>query len=293
VAVSLATKTTTKKVFSPQLYKPCKAFSSEASRGVGTELAFAKDITCDGHGDEIERELLISVIAVITEAFDRKKNILEALETCATDTVVHTSKHSSWLLANLDQINITLEAALIHLQVLYGSLYGSPVSNTEVPKSEGAKMSLSKDIPETKEFEEFMASLTSVSDKIGEFALPSGGGRNNLSSKSLQNDLSGSANLLLLTNYLAETSSSLSASETNKTGYSSAMNAALKSSLDNYANSCLPSTSEALLVGKRLEEESQIEDEMKGLGLAVGMLRAEVAIAADENRIFELNTALG
>ena len=70
------------------------------------------------------------------------------------------------------------------------------------------------------------------------------------------------------------------------------MNAALKSSLDNYANSCLPSTSETLLVGNRLEEESQIEGEMKGLGLAVGMLRAEVAIAADENRIFELKTAI-
>ena len=256
------------------------------------ELVFAKNITGNGRGDEIERELLINVIAVTTEAFERKKDILEALETCATDTVGNPSKHTSWLLANLDQINVTLEAALIHLQVLYGSLYGSLVSNIEVPKVEEAKISLSNEIPETKEFEEFMASLTSVSDKIGEFVLPSGGGRNKSSSKSLKNDLSGSAKLLLLTNYLAETSSSLSASETDKTGYSSAMNAALKSSLDNYANSCLPSTSETLLVGNRLEEESQIEGEMKGLGLAVGMLRAEVAIAADENRIFELKTAI-
>ncbi|VEU42303.1 unnamed protein product [Pseudo-nitzschia multistriata] len=294
VRVSLPTKATTAKAFSPQLYEPCRAFSADfSSEGDNTELVLPKDITGTQRDDEIDRELLNSVLAVTMEAFERKRAILQALERCATDEDNDTSKHATWLLANLDQINRTLKAASMHLQVLYGSLYGSPVSGTETPEIKREKMALRTELPKTNEFREFMASLASATDKIGEFAFSFlGDGNGDSSNKRLQSDFLDSAKLLLIANYLAETSSTLLASGIEKTIYSGMLNPALKSLLDNFVNNCLPSTSETLLVGKRLKEESGIEFELKQLGLAVGMLRAEVAIAADESRAFELNNAM-
>mmetsp|Transcript_9718 Transcript_9718/g.28971 ORF Transcript_9718/g.28971 Transcript_9718/m.28971 type:complete len:320 (-) Transcript_9718:523-1482(-) len=283
-----------KKEVCPPLYKPCDTFPSEAAReDYDQELVAAEDSYGSERGQEMERELLNNVVAFTSEAFERKNKILQALETCvAEEDDGSPSKHTAWLLANLERINVTLEAAFIHLQVLYGSLYGSPVSNTEAPKVEVEKMKLSTDIPKTKEFRDVLASLDSISDKIGEFALPSGNNENGSSAALLQSDLRGVTKPLLLANYLAETSKSLSALRTDETTYSRTMDAALKSSLDTYANQCLPSTSGEILFGKRLEQEAQIEREMKGLGVAVGMLRAEVAIATDSKRTFELNNAM-
>mmetsp|Transcript_21528 Transcript_21528/g.50982 ORF Transcript_21528/g.50982 Transcript_21528/m.50982 type:complete len:499 (-) Transcript_21528:100-1596(-) len=285
---------TSKKEVCPPLYKPCDTFPSEAAReDYDQELVAAEDSYGSGRGQEMERELLNNVVALTSEAFERKNKILQALETCvAEEDDGSPSKHTAWLLANLERINVTLEAAFIHLQVLYGSLYGSPVSNTEAPKVEVEEMRLSTDIPKTKEFRDVLASLDSISDKIGEFALPSGNNETGSSAALLQSDLRGVTKPLLLANYLAETSKSLSALRTDETTYSRTMDAALKSSLDTYANQCLPSASEKILVGKRLEQEAQIEREMKGLGVAVGMLRAEVAIATDSKRTFELNNAM-
>ena len=70
------------------------------------------------------------------------------------------------------------------------------------------------------------------------------------------------------------------------------MDAALKLLLDRYSNECLPPTPEGVLVGKRLEQESQIEVELKDLWTAVGMLRTEAALATDESRTFELHNAV-
>eukprot|EP00536_Pseudo-nitzschia_multiseries_P000912 jgi/Psemu1/300398/fgenesh1_kg.11_\ len=153
-------------------------------------------------------------------------------------------------------------------------------------------MKLTAEIPKTKEFQDILASLEFISEKIGELAWPSSSRKIGSSNELLRSNLSGSTKLLLLANYLAETSKSLSASRTDETTYSNAINAALKSTFDAYASHCLPSTSEKFLVGKRLEHESQIERELKDLGLAVGMLRAEVTIATDESRAFELNSAM-
>lgn len=109
------------------------------------------------------------------------------------------------------------------------------------------------------------------------------------SSFTLEKDLSGSANLLLLTNYIVESSYLGS----NAVPISRSMDAALSSLLEEYANNFLPPTSEELLVRRRLENESQLENELKDLVNAVGMLRSEVAIASDENRSFEHALSVG
>ena len=145
----------------------------------------------------------------------------------------------------------------------------------------------------------------SVSNNIGAFSTGGDGNDNNnnkndntntnnssSSSELLRKDLSGSTSLLLLANYLAETSSSLASSGIEKTTYSSAIDAALKTSLDRFSNDCLPPTANNLLVGKKLEQESHVEGELKDLWAAVGMLRTETALATDESRSFELRNAL-
>jgi hypothetical protein len=286
----------------PPLYEPHQEFSiSKIEHERVVELVLPKGVASDGHTDDIERELLINSIAVVTEAFERKKAILEALESCTDNPVESAFKYCYILLANLDRINTTLEAALPYLQVLYGRIYGSPVSNHEAPKAKVEKRKLGTEIPKSKAFEELLASLVSVSNKIGAFSTGGDGNDNNncnntnnssSSSELLRKDLSGSTSLLLLANYLAETSSSLASSGIEKTTYSSAIDAALKTSLDRFSNDCLPPIPDNLLVGKKLEQESHIEGELRDLRVAVGMLRTEAALATDESRTFELRNAL-
>lgn len=257
------------------------------------------------HTDDIERKLLINSVAIVTEAFERKKAILEVLESCTDNPVESASKHCYVLLANLDRINTTLEEALPYLQVLYGRVYGSPVSNHEAPKAKVEKRKLGIEIPNSKAFEELLASLVSVSNNIGAFS--TGGNRNDnnnskndntntnnssSSSELLRKDLSGSTSLLLLANYLAETSSSKASSGIEKTTYSSAIDAALKTSLDRFSNDCHPPTTNDLLMGKKMEQESHVEGELEDLWAAVGMLRTEATFATDESRSFELRNTL-
>ncbi|OEU16845.1 hypothetical protein FRACYDRAFT_239438 [Fragilariopsis cylindrus CCMP1102] len=242
-----------------------------------------------GRTESIEREILVSLLAAIKEGFERKENILKALDSCSENPGVNASKHISWLLANLDRSNSTLQKALTHLQVLYGVTY----ENAKSEEDENVeRMKLRNEYPDNKSCQELVASLTSMSEKVGELIFSDNDAsdekQKNESSK-LQKDLAGSASLLVLANYLAESSSL----ESDKAAYSSTMDAVLKSSLDKYANICLAPTSETLLIGQKLENESQIENELKHLADAVGMLRAEVAIATDENRTFEHTLCMG
>jgi len=276
----------------PPLYEPNEILSNgKAENEDVKELVISKGINSDGTVDEIERELLINSIAFVTEAFERKKAILEALESCTDYAGEAASRHCSRLVVNLNRINATLNEALSHLQILYGRVYGSPVSENEIPKKKVEKTILSTEIPKNKSFEDLVASLVSVSSQIGSAAVSSGD-EDLSSNERLEKDLSGSTSLLLLANYLAETSSNLADSGIEKTTYSSAMDAALKTLLDKYSKQCLPATPGASLVGKALEQESKVEDELKDLQVAVGMLRTEAALATDESRSFELNNAM-
>jgi hypothetical protein len=289
----------------PSLYEPHPDFSSSKKENEHVvELVLPKGVSNNGHTDDIERKLLINSVAVVTQAFERKKAILEALESCTDNPLESASNHCYVLLANLDRINTTLESAVPYLQVLYGRIYGSPVSNHEASKAKVEKKKLGTEIPNSKAFEELLTSLVSVSKKIGAFSTGGDGNDNNnnksnntiaknssSSSELLRKDLSGCTSLLLLANYLAETSSSLASSGIEKTTYSTAIDAALKISLDRFSNDCLPPITDNLLVGKMLEQESHVEGELKDLWTAVGMLRTEAALATDESRSFELRNA--
>lgn len=266
----------------PALYTPNKGFSGSGRNGF-MELVVAKGAASDGCMKGFERDLLISSIAVVTEAFERKKAILKALERCADSSTEGASNNCSQLLANLNRINTTLEEALSYLQVLYGRIYGSPTSH-ETTDTDIEKMKLHAKIPKSKEFEDLVASLISISNKVGANASPS--------SELLREDLSNSTSLLLLSNYLAETSSLLASSGIEKTTYSNAMNAALKILFDRFSENCLPQAKETFLVGKKLEQESRIEEELKDLRFAVEALRTEAALATDESRTFELSNAM-
>jgi hypothetical protein len=271
------------------LYEPCKLFVSEQKEDI-KELVLSKGVASGGRTESIEREILISLLAAIKEGFERKESILKALESCSENPSGKASKHVSWLLANLDRSNSTLQKALIHLEVLYGVTYDENTTSKKDAKVE--RMKLRNEFPDNKSCQELVESLTSMSEKVGELVFwdnDASDGKQKNESSNLQKDLSGSASLLVLANYLAESSSL----ESDKAAYSSTMDAVLKSSLDKYANICLAPTSETLLVGQKLENESQLENEMKHLADAVGMLRAEVAIATDENRTFEHTLCMG
>ena len=264
-----------------------------------TELVIPNGYDISRHKSDIERELLVSFLTVVAEAFQRKKNILEVLENCADSYSEDFSGHCSYLLANLEKINTTLEAALAHTQILYGRICASPATDHKATKRQVKKFKLKTVLPKSKAFEELLSSLLSVSNKIGSIAISShmdgNDNKNNRSSpnKLLQHEISGSTSLLLLSNYLAETSSSLASAGIESTPYSSAIDAALKVSLDRYSESCINITpTNALVSSNQLEWESRVENELKDLQMAIGMLRTEVMLATDESRTFELSNAI-
>ena len=278
------------------LYKSSKQFlCSEFKKDrVVQNVEIGEEILTDDNMRAIERELLISSIAITTEAVERKRAILEALESY-TDDIKGSLKYRSRLLANLDRINSTLEAAISHVQVLYGRIYGSLVYNYESADGKIEKMRLSNETPKSKVFEELVETITSVSNKIGTASVSSGQDEDKSglsSSEFLRNDFSGSSSLLLLANYLAEMSSSLASCGIEKTTYSKAIDAALKFSLEKYSKSILNRIPDSAVGEKRLKQESQVEGDIKELSMAVGMLRTEVALATDESRTFELRNAM-
>lgn len=281
----------------PSLYMEAKEFGdTKTESSTITELVIRKGCGSDACMNGVERELLISSVTVATEAFERKKAILETLETYVDSSTKGASDKSSQLLANLNRINTTLELTLSYLQVLYGRVYDRPASKAETTQTHMKKMQLDSKIPTSKDFKDLVGSLVSASSKVGGAIATSSSDceiRNmSPSSQLLCEDLSNSTSLLLLSNYLAESSSLLASTGIEKTTYSDTMNAALKNLFDRYSKSCMPQTQDTLLLGKKLEEESRIEEEVKDLWYAVGMLRTEAALATDDTRTFELNNAL-
>lgn len=280
----------------PSLYEPCEDFVGNiAERYATTKLVIPNGLNSGNVTDDIERELLVSSVAIATEAFDRKKVLLETLETFLDSSTKEVKHDCSKLLANLDRINSTLERAQAYLQILYGKVFESPVSKNETPTADVEKVILGAETPKGQEFSKFMSSLESISGKVGTLALCSSedGGKNGLSSSGpLQQDLSDSTSLLLLSNYLAKTSSLLSSSGIEKTSYSNAINGTLKILFDRFSKNCLPPTQYTGVERKKLEEASQVEEELKDLFVAVGMLRTEVKLATDESRGFELSNAI-
>eukprot|EP00531_Pseudo-nitzschia_arenysensis_P001072 CAMPEP_0116153242 /NCGR_PEP_ID=MMETSP0329-20121206/21123_1 /TAXON_ID=697910 /ORGANISM="Pseudo-nitzschia arenysensis, Strain B593" /LENGTH=912 /DNA_ID=CAMNT_0003650103 /DNA_START=248 /DNA_END=2986 /DNA_ORIENTATION=- len=296
VAISLP-RTNGRAPSQPPLYTKRKEFGdTKIENDTIEELVIRNDSDRDGCMKGIERELLISTITIATEAFERKKAILETLEIYADSSTKGTSDKCSQLLANLNRINTTLELALSYFQVLYGRVYGQPASKSETTETDIKKTKLDSKIPKSKDYKHLVASLVSISSKVGG-AIASSSSDDEIknmsySSKLLCEDLSNSTSLLLLANYLAESSSLLASAGIEKTTYSGAMNSALKTLFDQYSKSCVPQTPDNLLVGKKLEQESRIEEELKDLWFAVGMLRTEATLATDDSRTFELSNAV-
>ena len=193
-------------VASSCLYDSCKFFSNKDDHNY-KEYVLSKKTTRDERVESIEREILISLIAAIKRGFTRKKNILQALETCSEIPSMCSSKHISWLLANLDRSNSMIQAASTHLKVLYGVTYEAETAEEDFKVK---KMRLLDIFPTSKLRQELVTSLTSTSKKVGELIFSNttfGDGVNKKrSSFTLEKDLSGSANLLLLTNYIVESS---------------------------------------------------------------------------------------
>ena len=277
----------------PSLYEQCKDFANkDVEKYTRMGLVVPASVKNGKVMDDVEGELLISSIAIVTEAFERKKVLLETLESCLGSSTEGVEHDCSKLLVNLDRINSTLETAQAYLQILYGKVFVSPVSKNETLEADIKKVILGAEIPEGQEFSEFMSSLKSISGKVGKLAFCSkedGGKIGSSSTTVLQQDLSDSTSILLLSNYLAETSSALLSSGIEKTSYSNAINATLKILFDRFSKNCLPPS---ILEKKKLEQASRIEEELKDLFVAIGMLRAEVELATDESRDFELSNAI-
>ena len=70
--------------------------------------------------EEVEREIVVTLLAIVKQSFERKRAILKALDHFADSSKRDDFKYVSWLLANLERVNRTLKAALIHMQVMYG-----------------------------------------------------------------------------------------------------------------------------------------------------------------------------
>jgi hypothetical protein len=217
---------------------------------------------------EMEREVLVTVLAVVKEAFDRKRAILIALELCGESNDPKKSKYVSWLLANLDRVNSSLQSGILHLQVMYGSAYATPPSLKAKLKYEAERKILPRnDLITDVALQEWMSSLDAASAKIGKAGTP--GGKQEKGPSRLQRGILDSFNLLLLTNFLTAKADPPAANK--------ALDAALQVATDAFAEHGLPSTSETELIGQQLEQESRIEEAMKELGEAVGVLRAEIA----------------
>ena len=81
---------------------------------------------------ECERSALLNTVASIDSTIKRKNIILDAIQ--ATNTLVgsHSSdiikRGTTWLLANLEEANKSLDSSLLHLQVLYGNANPTPKS---------------------------------------------------------------------------------------------------------------------------------------------------------------------
>ena len=89
-------------------------------------------------GVTAEREILAKLMNILESNLERKRNILDAIETFQSlmektkssfrDQRENFKSHYEWLQESLKQTNQVVEAALIHQQVMYGKLYtGNPM----------------------------------------------------------------------------------------------------------------------------------------------------------------------
>jgi DIRP len=216
---------------------------------------------------ELEREVLVATLAVIKEAFDRKRTILRGLELFGESNHPKKARYVTWLLSNLDRVNQSLRSALLHLQVMYGSAYSTPPSLKTSLLHEAEQRKLPDRVPDDASLQEWLASLDASTEELGKTAV--GKGKEVENSSQLPQNISSCFSLFLLANYLASSECETSSKE--------ALDAALQVALHKFGETALPCTTETSLVGRRLEQESRIEDAMVDLGDAVGMLRAEVA----------------
>ena len=107
----------------------------------GSPVDASEDTRKKSLNDEIERNILVTTMAAIEKAIERKKMILKALamhdgrrRDQGRDTNSHNEfdrgasrndmpQHRPWLLANLELTNHTLDVALFHMQAVYGKAY--------------------------------------------------------------------------------------------------------------------------------------------------------------------------
>jgi hypothetical protein len=253
------------------LFEPSPFLSYDEPRR--TELVLADengepktDLT-DVDLEEIEREVLLRLVTTIKEAFDRKTLILTAVQLCAEAHDTSKGKEVMWLTANLNETNESIEAAMLHLQVMYGELY---------KRSEALKQALPKEVTHDPSFTEWLESLREVSTILG--GAVDGISTDRSECLQQQNSSSTWVGMLLLVNYLTEFFSFADDQQNKSTLSNGALDTALKNAFDQFANTVLPSKMENELSDLELENESRIEKALMELGSAVGMLRAEVAV---------------
>ncbi|KAG7341872.1 dienelactone hydrolase family protein [Nitzschia inconspicua] len=249
----------------PPLYEKHEEFNRPLDDGTSELVLEGADEADPVTKQEMEREVLVTTLAVIKEAFDRKRTILRGLELTGESSHPKRQRYIDWLLSNLDRVNQSLRSALLHLQVMYGSAYATPPSLKAFQLYEAEQKRLPNKIPDDDSLKEWLDSLDATTEKLGDVVVQNSDGNN--SPSTLPQNFSSCFNLLLLANHLT--------SSQGKSMSAEALDGALQVALDKFAHSSLPSTTETILVGRKLEQESRIEDAMKELGDAVGMLRAE------------------
>jgi hypothetical protein len=116
-------------------------FAEYPEESAGSPVDTSEDSCKKSLNNEIERNILVSTMAAIEKAIERKKMILKALamHNCrkrnqGRDTNSYNEfdrgisrddmpQHRPWLLANLELTNHTLDVALFHMQTVYGKAY--------------------------------------------------------------------------------------------------------------------------------------------------------------------------
>lgn len=263
------------------LFEPCPFLSYDGLRMkelvLANENGAPKTELEDVELEEIEREILLRLVIVIKEAFDRKKAILAALHLCADTQETSKGDVTMWLGSNLNQVNDSIEAAILHLQVMYGKMYGSPESLKQAWKIRSNGRKLPKEVIYDPSFKEWLESLTAVSTIIGGVDEVNMDRSSNKKSDCLQQNSSTWVGMLLLVNYLTEFAF-VDDQKSPSTLSNGALDTALKNAFDQFANKILPSKMENELSELELENESRLEKALMELGGAVGMLRAEVAV---------------
>lgn len=271
----------------PSLYEACPSLSHEIERPaelVLAEVSGAPERALEPEElEEIEREILVTLLAVIQKAFNRKKAILNSLDLFAGCAEKLNRDQITWLVGNLMQVNDSIEAVTLHLQVMYGKIYASPESLNDARRIQSNKRELPQAIPHSKCFEEWLDTVTSISSKIGA-ATEINQASTEKRSKKFHQNVSNSVSMLLLTNYLTE-SAFMDDKENQSTMSTKALDAGIKTALDRYTKGVLPPRLESMVSEGELENESMLENALKELCDAVGMLRAEVIVAGNEDQI--------